>query len=316
MSESASPSQCELIRIGTRGSRLALFQSNWTATRLRELHPGLAVEIVEIRTKGDRDQVSPLSMVGGTGLFTKEIQRALLDGEVDLAVHSLKDLPTKSIEGLRLSAAPEREDVRDALISKSGGGLDSLSAGARVGTGSLRRKAMLLAARPDLEVVDLRGNVETRLRRALEGDLDAVVLAVAGLNRLGLASHISQVLEPPLFLPAVGQGSLGLETRVDDEAAHRAVGHLNDPSTMAAVRAERRLLAELEGGCQIPLGAWGECTSDGRLRLSGAIWGSDGAHSISATAEGSVDDPERLGVEVALELRRQGAEELLRRPAG
>src|SRR6476620_3489331 len=198
------------IRIGTRGSRLARWQAEWVARRLLELHPGLRVELVEIKTLGDRDRNSPLAAIGGTGLFTKEIQRALADSAVEIAVHSLKDLPTQGPEGLTLGAVPPREDAADALIAPVHKTLDALPPGATIGTGSLRRRAQLLHLRPDLEVVGVRGNVETRLNRALEGTLDAVVLAEAGLRRLGLERHVTERLGPPRFLPAVGQGALGI----------------------------------------------------------------------------------------------------------
>src|SRR4051794_36917851 len=198
------------LRIGTRGSPLARWQAAWVAGRLGDLHPGLVVELVEIRTQGDRDRNSPLSAIGGTGLFTKEIHRALLDGTVDLAVHSLKDLPTQGPDGLALAAIPPREEAADALIAPADRRLDALKAGARVGTSSLRRRAQLHWLRPDLVVEELRGNVETRLKRALEGHLDAVILAEAGLRRLGLDRHVTERLGPPRFLPAAGQGALGI----------------------------------------------------------------------------------------------------------
>ncbi len=244
------------LRLGTRGSRLARWQSEWVAARLRALHPGLDVELVEIRTLGDIDRTSPLAAIGGLGLFTKEIQRALLDERVDLAVHSLKDLPTRGPEGLVLAAVPAREDPSDALISPRFRTLDALPPGAKVGTGSQRRRAQLLAIRPDLDVRELRGNVETRLDHARLGKLDAVVLASSGLKRLGLEAEITETLLSERFLPAVGQGALGIECRADDRATRDLLGPLNDPATRRAVLAERQVLADLEGGCTIPLAAW------------------------------------------------------------
>ncbi len=300
------------LRIGTRGSPLARWQAEWVAARLREAHPGLTVELVEIKTHGDRDRNSPLAAIGGAGLFTKEIQRALADGEVEVAVHSLKDLPTAGPVGLVLGAVPGREEVADALIAPTHGAFDALPTGARVGTGSLRRRAMLLHARPDLEVVDIRGNVETRLGKALAGELDAVVLAEAGLRRLGLERHITDRLAAPAFLPAVGQGALGIECRGDDPATLALLAPLDEPEARRAVLAERRLLAELEGGCMIPLAALGRDTEDGRLILDAAVYDPDGAEKVAASAEGPLDDPEGLGRRVAALLRERGAERLLR----
>lgn len=301
------------IRIGTRGSALARWQAEWVAARLREAHPGLAVELVEIRTHGDRDRNSPLAAIGGSGLFTKEIQRALADGAVEVAVHSLKDLPTQGPPGLVLGAVPPREDVADALIAPTHRTVDGLPPGASVGTGSLRRRAMLLHARPDLDVVGIRGNVETRLNKALSGELDAVVLAGAGLRRLGLERHVTDRLAAPAFLPAVGQGALGIECRGDDAATLALLAPLDDAESRRAVLAERRLLAELEGGCLIPLAALGRDTEDGRLALDAAVFDPDGAEKVAASAEGPLDDPDGLGRAVAAMLRDRGAERLLRK---
>jgi hydroxymethylbilane synthase len=301
------------VRIGTRGSQLARWQASWVADRLRALHPGLRVELVEIKTQGDRDRNSPLSALGGVGLFTKEIQRALLDSTVEIAVHSLKDLPTDGPAGLVLGAVPPREETADALIAPGAGTLDALPAGASVGTGSLRRRAQLLHARPDLQVVGIRGNVETRLNQALGGTLSAVVLAEAGLRRLGLERHITERLGPPRFLPAVGQGALGIECRADDRTTLELLAPLDDPATHRAVVAERRVLAELEGGCMIPLGAWGRDTADG-LALDAAVLDPDGRERLFVSLSGPRDDPDGLGRRAAGALRAQGAERLLRRP--
>ena len=299
------------IRIGTRGSHLARWQSEWVADRLREHHPGLAVELVEIKTQGDRDRNSPLAAIGGAGLFTKEIQRALLDGLVEVAVHSLKDLPTNGPERLTLGAVPPREDVADALIAPRGRTLEALPIGATVGTGSLRRRAQLLHARADLKVVGVRGNVETRLNKALDGELDAVVLAEAGLRRLGLDGHVTQRLGPPDFLPAVGQGALGIECRLDDRATLALLAPLDDPATHRAVVAERRVLAELEGGCMIPLAAFARDVG-GQLALDAFVLDPDGIERVAASATGPLDDPDGLGRIVAEQLRGQGADRLLR----
>jgi hydroxymethylbilane synthase len=307
------------IRIGTRGSRLARWQADWVADRLRSCHPGLAVELVEIKTHGDRDRVSPLAEIGGTGLFTKEIQRALLDRSVDVAVHSLKDLPTLGPDDLALAAVPFREDVADALIAPVHRTLGALPEGARVGTGSLRRRAQILHLRGDLEVVTIRGNVETRLNQALEGKLDAVILARAGLHRLGLEGHVTERLEPPRFLPAVGQGALGVECRRDDAELRGLLQSLDDPATHRAVVAERRALAELEGGCMIPMAAWARDVDDdrgvgpaGSLALDASVFDPDGHACATAALSGPRDDPEGLGRRVAQALREQGAESLLR----
>ena len=300
------------IRIGTRGSHLARWQSGWVADQLRALHPGLEVELVEIKTQGDRDRNSPLAAIGGTGLFTKEIQRALVEGLVEVAVHSLKDLPTQGPSGLTLGAVPTREDVADALIAPRDRTLQGLAHGATVGTGSLRRRAQLLHARPDLQVVGIRGNVETRLNKALDGELDAVVLAEAGLRRLRLDKHVTERLGPPGFLPAVGQGALGIECRLDDGSTIALLAPLDDPATHRAVVAERRVLAELEGGCMIPLAAFARDV-EGALALDAFVLDPDGLERVAASATGPIDDPDALGRRVAEILIGRGADRLLGR---
>ena len=304
------------LKIGTRGSRLARWQADWVADALRAAHPGLVVEIVEIKTKGDRDRNSPLAAIGGTGLFTKEIQRAVCEGVTDVAVHSLKDLPTQTPEELILGAVPTREDVADVLIAPVHLSLAALPPGARVGTGSIRRRAQLLFKRPDLEVTTIRGNVETRLNQALEGKLDAVMLASAGLRRLGLEARATERLGPPDFLPAVGQGALGIECRRDDSTTRGLLAALDDPDAHRAVVAERRALAELEGGCMIPMAAWGRRSEDEngrepRLLLDAVVLDADGKRRVVSSLEGPLDDPEALGLRVAQALREAGAEPLL-----
>lgn len=296
------------LRIGTRGSRLARWQADHVADALRRQHADLHVELVEIRTLGDRDRNSPLAAIGGTGVFTKEIQRALLAGDVDVAVHSLKDLPTAPIDGLVLAAVPPREAVFDALIAPRHRTLAALPPGARIGTSSLRRRALLGHARPDAVVVDLRGNVETRLRQALEGSLDAVILAEAGLRRLGLDPHATERLGLPAFLPAVGQGALGLECRAGDAATRSLLAALDDSASHRAVVAERALLAALHGGCLVPLGAWAR-DEGGALRLDAAVLDPEGRRRLDASASGG--DPLELGREVAARLLDQGAADLL-----
>jgi hydroxymethylbilane synthase len=310
------------IRIGTRGSRLARWQAEWVADRLRDLHPGLEVDLIEIKTQGDRDRNTPLAAMAGsgTGLFTKEIQRSVADGSVDVAVHSLKDLPTQRPAGLVLAAVPVREDVADALIAPLRRTLDALPPGAKVGTSSPRRRAQLLYRRPDLEVVTLRGNVETRLNQALDGRLDAVVLAWAGLHRLGLDGHVTDRLEPPEFLPAVGQGALGIECRRDDAEVLAILQALDDPATHRAVRAERAALAELEGGCIIPMAAWARDVdgdegdaSGPALAIDAVVLDPDGRERVTVTLRGPRDDPDGLGCRAAQVLRDRGAEPLLAR---
>jgi hydroxymethylbilane synthase len=308
-----APSRPTVLRIGTRGSQLACWQAEWVANRLRYFHPDLDVTLVEIKTHGDRDRDSPLATIGGTGLFTKDIQRAVLDSSVDVAVHSLKDLPTQGPQGLVLAAIPEREDVADALIAPSHRTLVDLPAGARIGTSSLRRRAQLLYLRLDLNVVTIRGNVETRLNQALEGKLDAVILAWAGLRRLDLDKHVTQRLEPTVFLPAAGQGALGIECRGDDVGTRYLLAPLNNPAAYRAAMAERTVLTELEGGCSIPLAAWARDSDSGLLVLDAAVFDPDGQVRISAAEMGPLDAPRDLGIRIAQALRAQGAEPLLQR---
>jgi hydroxymethylbilane synthase len=300
------------IRIGTRGSPLARWQAEWVAERLRRLHPGLVVELVEIKTHGDRDQNTPLAAIGGQGLFTKEIQRSLLDAAVEIAVHSLKDLPTQGPEALVLGAVPPREELADALVAPVHRTLENLPSGATVGTSSLRRRAQLLFARSDLNVVGIRGNVETRLNQALRGAVDAVVLAEAGLRRLSLERHVTERLGPPHFLPAVGQGALAIECRADDAVTLNLLAPLDDLDTRRAVLAERRALAELEGGCMIPLAAWGRVTPTG-LMLDAAVFDPEGRQRIFTSLTSGILDPVDLGTQVAQRLRQQGADQLLER---
>jgi len=308
------------LLIGTRGSRLARWQSNWVAERLCSIHPGLQIELIEIKTEGDRNRSSPLSAMGGVGLFTKEVQRALLEGSVHVAVHSLKDLPTQNQPELTLAAVPPREDVADALIAPKHQRLEALPAAARIGTSSPRRRAQLLHRRPDLEVVTLRGNVETRLNSALQGQLDGVILAGAGLRRLGLEQYVTQRLGPPEFLPAVGQGALGIECRCDASAVLALLKPLDDQAARRAVQAERAVLAALQGGCTVPVAAWArdvdgdETTSaSGTLALDVSVFDPDGRDCVSISLRGPGNDPDGLGCRAAQLLRIQGAEMLLAR---
>jgi hydroxymethylbilane synthase len=298
------------MRIGTRGSALALAQSRHIAARLREI--GVAeVELIELKTSGDKHVDRSLAEIAGLGAFTRELEEALLRGEVDLAVHSLKDLPTIIPAELALAAVPAREDVRDVLVSHAGHKLMDLPAGSRVATSSLRRAAQVLAARPDLKCVEVRGNVPTRLRKVEEGQCEAIVLALAGLKRLGLADRVTEIFEPAVMLPAVAQGALGLETRVTDSATRAAVEKLADANAFTAVRAERELLRSLGGGCRLPLGAWAR-VENGRLILDGCACAPDGSKVVRASGEGEMGEPEALGRAVSEKLRAKGAEALLK----
>jgi hydroxymethylbilane synthase len=296
------------IRIGTRASQLALWQSNWVAEQLRAR--GAVVEIVHITTQGDVTG-GPLGQIGGQGLFTKEIQRALVNRRVDLAVHSLKDLPTEAVEGLTLGAVPPRAGAGDALVCTIAASFDQLPHGAKIGTGSSRRKAQLLHARPDLVMAEIRGNLDTRLRKLDEGQYDALVLAEAGLTRLGWEHRITQILPKSLMLPAVGQGALGLEIRADDQATRQAVAPLDDPPTRAAVTAERALLAALRGGCLAPVGAWGRRGENGPLQFDAVVLSHDGKQRLAASGESALEDAEQLGRLVAEQLLDQGAAALI-----
>ncbi|MDD4268123.1 MAG: hydroxymethylbilane synthase [Pirellulales bacterium] len=296
------------IRLGTRASKLARWQADWVAARLEEL--GVAVELVPITTRGDRDQRGPIGTIGTQGVFTKEIQRALLDGRIDLAVHSLKDLPTEPVEGLCLAAVPERDSVRDALVCREPGSLEELRPGAVIGSGSLRRRAQLLHRRADLQIDDIRGNVDTRLKRLADGAFDAIVLAEAGLKRLGLASRITQILPPEIMLSAVGQGALGLETRAEDLATRSALEPLDHPASHTAVLAERTMLAALCGGCLAPIAGWGR-VEGAKLVLTGRVVGGDGKCRIEATESDRLTDAARLGRRVADQLLDQGAGDLI-----
>lgn len=296
------------IRIATRGSQLALWQSNWVAGELRKLDA--TVELVEITTSGDVHQSGPIAAVGQQGVFTKEVQAAVLNKSADVAVHSLKDLPTDQVDGLTLGAVPERENVADALISGERIALADLPIGARIGTGSLRRQAQLKSIRPDLEVVGIRGNVDTRLRKLDDGEYDAIVLAAAGLRRLGWDERITELLQPPLMLPAVGQGALGIECRTDDEATRSLLSHLDDSATRQSVIAERSMLALLHGGCSAPVGAWGRVVDD-RLQLDGLVASLDGKQVFKATASGPSSDAWSLGEQVAAELISLGAAKVI-----
>ena len=303
------------LRIGTRGSKLALVQSEWVKKEMQSRYPELRVELVKIRTKGDKIIDAPLSKVGGKGLFVKEIEEALLKREVDLAVHSLKDVPAELHKGLQLSVYPKREDPRDALVSSLFRKVGDLPQGASVGTSSLRRSAQLLHMRPDLRIAPLRGNVDTRLRKLDSGELQAIVLAAAGLQRLGLSDRITALLSPDSVLPAIGQGVLGLEVRENDQKVQNLISFLNDLETELAARAERAFLKELEGGCQVPLAGYAR-VEKGRLVLDGMVAELDGSVILKRKLSGEKDKPEDLGLALARNLIAAGADRILEKIYG
>lgn len=298
--------------IGTRGSKLALWQANWVKKELEEKHPGLEVTLKKIKTTGDKITDVPLARVGGKGLFVKEIEEALLDGSVDLAVHSMKDVPTFFPEGLHLFCITEREDPRDAVFSREGAKLLDLPEGATIGTSSLRRQAQILHARPDFKIAQLRGNLDTRLRKLDEGQFDAIILAGAGVRRLGWADRITEYMDPELSLPAIGQGALGIETREGDAEVEELVSFFNHPDTSDCVRAERALLKRLEGGCQVPIAAFGVLVDDHAVKLTGLVASTDGKTIVKEVMQGPRTDAETIGVNLAEQLLTDGAYEILK----
>lgn len=295
----------QVLRVGSRGSALAVTQARQVLADLERLQPGLRIELVTITTRGDVQTHAPLHEVGGKGLFVKEIEEALLAGEIDLAVHSAKDLPAELPEGLGIIVYPRRADPRDALISRSGLPLMQLPEGARVGTSSLRRVFQLRYLRPDLQIEPLRGNVDTRLRRLAEGRFDAIVVAAAGLERLGLADRVTEFLDPTTFVPAVGQGSLALEARLDDEHTARLVACLHDADTAVALQAERAFLARLEGGCQVPAGAYARLEG-GQAIVEGFLASQDGRVFLRDREIGPAGRAEAIGVALAERLLSRG----------
>jgi hydroxymethylbilane synthase len=298
------------LRIATRGSRLALWQANYVADRLRAVLGSPPIDLIVIQTAGDQVHDVPLAQIGGEGVFTKEIQHALLARQADVAVHSLKDLPTTPVDGLCLAAVPPRGPAGDAFVSHRHHSFAGLPRGAVVATGSLRRQAQLLHRRPDLRLVNIRGNVETRLRKLTGENLDALILAQAGLERLGLGDAVTEILDPNWMLPAVGQGALGLECRADDTAIRNMVSQIDDPATHWAVRAERSLLRALGGGCQVPIGAL--ATVDGaQLTLRAAVLQPAGQRRIDGQTSGLAGSADELGCKLAEDLLARGAAELL-----
>jgi hydroxymethylbilane synthase len=298
------------LKIGTRGSQLALFQANWVKDRLSEVHPDLDVRLIKIKTTGDKIQDVPLAKIGGKGLFVKEIEESLLQKKIDLAVHSIKDVPTEFPQGLHLSVIAKREDPRDVFISRDGRTLKDLPQGAKIGTSSLRRQAQLLHFRSDLELIPLRGNLDTRLKKLKNMNLDGIVLALAGVRRLGLEERVTEIIPADLSLPAIGQGALGIETRMDDKEVEGQIRFLNDRDASIAVTAERAFLKRLEGGCQVPLAAFAQ-PEGMTLRVEGLVGSTDGKRLIRHRVEGPVENAESLGVQLAEILLGKGAREIL-----
>ncbi len=301
-----------VLHIATRQSPLALWQAEHVRALLEAAHPGLEVRLLRLVTRGDRILDAPLAKVGGKGLFVKELEQALLDGRADLAVHSIKDVPVELPDGLHMPVVLEREEPRDAFVSASFPSFDELPDGARLGTSSLRRQAQLAARRPDLRIESLRGNVGTRLQRLDEGRYDAIILAAAGLKRLGLETRIRQILPTEVCLPAIGQGAIGIETRCDDARVDALVACLDDQDTHDRIRAERALNARLEGGCQVPIAGHADWLDSGQLRLRGLVGRPDGGTVIAAERRGPREDAEAIGRALAEELLAAGAETILR----
>jgi hydroxymethylbilane synthase len=299
-----------ILRIGTRGSKLALAQAQWVRNRISAEYPDLEVELVTVRTKGDRVRDRPLSTIGGKGLFVKEIEEALQRKEIDIAVHSLKDVPAELPDNLHIGAIPAREDPRDVLISKNNASLGELPEGSRIGTSSLRRAAQLLHHRPDLEIIPVRGNLDTRIRKLHSLDMHAIIVAAAGLKRMGVTGKITQVLPADIMLPAIGQGALGLELRLDDQRTGTMLRFLDHYPTRAAVEAERAFLKELKGGCQLPVAAFGRLT-DGTLYLDGMVADAAGKKVVRDRVSGPPGEANTLGTTLAYRVLEAGARGIL-----
>ena len=300
----------QLLRIATRSSPLAVWQADYVRERLQGLHPGLQVELVRIKTQGDKILDTPLAKIGGKGLFVKELEEAMRDGRADIAVHSMKDVPMQLPDGFELPVICERHDPHDAFVCSDHDSLEALPQGARVGTSSLRRQAQLLARRPDLTVTSLRGNVQTRLGKLDGGDFDAILLAAAGLRRLEMDDRIRQVLPAETLLPAVGQGAVGIECRAGDDRVINWLTPLNDPDTWDRVVAERAMNRRLDGGCQVPIAGYALLEND-TLWLRGLVASEDGSEVLRAEARGHRSDAESLGIGVADALLAQGAGRIL-----
>ena len=300
----------QTVRVATRKSPLALWQAEYVAKRLEEAHPGLNVELCPMSTQGDKLLDAPLAKVGGKGLFIKELEVALIEGRADIAVHSMKDVPVELPSGMHIPVITERGDPRDALVCPRGAGLHELAPGSRVGTSSLRRKCQLRGLRDDLDLINARGGVHTRLAKLDDGEFDALILATIGLCRLGLESRITENLEPERMLPSVGQGALGVECRIGDETTEALIAVLNDHDSATRNRAERALNHGLQGGCQAPIAGYAELTGS-RLRLRGLVASMDGTEILLEEATGAPDEPEALGHMVADTLLARGADRLL-----
>ena len=298
------------VIVGSRGSKLALIQANWVISELKRLNPGLEFQIEKISTKGDKITNAPLSRLGGVGLFTKELEVALIKEKIDIAVHSAKDVPTEIHEGLTIGATPKREDPHDVLISCNNASLEKLPDNARIGTSSLRRKAQLLAFREDYKILDLRGNLDTRLKKLEEEDLDAIVVARAGLLRMNYTGQISQIIPFDIMLPAVGQGSLCIEIRKDDTRIQKIVSDIDDEQTRIAVKTERSLLAKLQGGCQVPIGAYAEIQGK-EVSIEAIICTLDGDHAIRDRHSGPKNQAAKIGEELARRMLENGGLKIL-----
>lgn len=301
----------DTIIIGTRSSKLALWQAEYVKSRLEEKYPALTVELKLMTTKGDKILDAPLAKIGGKGLFTKELETDMLTGGIDLAVHSLKDMPTEVPDGLVISAITKRFDPGDAVVSPEYQRFDALPLGAKVGTSSLRRKAQLLHVRPDLNICDLRGNVNTRLQKLADEDFDAIILAVAGLKRLGFGERITDVLPKSIVLPAVGQGALAIETRADDAEIRALIDFLNDDETVRCATAERAFLGRVEGGCQVPVGVYATPAEAGQLQVEAVIASLDGSKLYRDKITGQAADAESLGRQLADMLLAKGGLEIM-----
>ena len=300
----------ETLRIATRKSQLALWQAEYVRDVLLQYHPDLNVELVKMTTQGDKILDTPLAKVGGKGLFVKELEAGLLSGDADIAVHSMKDVPVELPDGLHLSVICPREDPRDAFVANNYASFETLPKGARLGTSSLRRQCQLAAQRPDLNIIDLRGNVNTRLQKLDNGDYDAIILAAAGLKRLGMDNRITEYLSPEVSLPAIGQGAVGIECRQDDDWVNELLAPLNDRDTAIRVKAERALNHRLQGGCQVPIAGYAEL-SHGVILLRGLVGTVDGSQIIHGEIAGQPEDAEYLGRVLAEDLLSRGADEIL-----
>jgi hydroxymethylbilane synthase len=300
----------KVVRIATRKSPLAMWQAEFVRDSLIALHPGLQIEFVKMSTQGDKILDTPLAKVGGKGLFVKELEVGMLAGEADIAVHSMKDVPVEFPEGLHLPVVCKREDPRDAFVSNNYQSIDELPQGAKVGTSSLRRECQLRRYRPDLAVLPLRGNVNTRLRKLDEGNYDAIILATAGLKRLGFEDRIKSKLTPEQSLPAIGQGAVGIETRVDDEEINALIAPLRCPETWIVVTAERAMNKRLAGGCQVPIAGFA-LLEKGKIWMRGLVGRPDGSEMLEAEVNGTAEQAEMLGIQLAEKLLSQGAEKIL-----